>query len=67
MVEHLFRTAANNVRTPIADVSGQSARVDDYLGPSGSSRRQTMSRSLERMANRMRDGNAAQWRDLLGE
>jgi len=67
MVEHLFRTAANNVRTPIADVSGQSAQVDDYLGPSGSSRRQTMSRSLERMANRMRDGNAAQWRDLLGE
>lgn len=67
MVEHLFRTAATNVRAPIADVSGQSARVDDYLGARDSPQRQTVSRALTRIANVMRDGDSATWQGLLGE
>lgn len=53
MLTHFFRTAADNVKRPIRDVSGQSPAVDDYLGNSGSADRDRASAQLARIARRM--------------
>lgn len=68
MITHLFEAAASDVSKPIADVTGQSRHVDDYLGAADSSERKAMSRELSRYARRMRNARSADaWRALLGE
>lgn len=68
MVTQLFDSATKNVRRPIADVTGQSAHVDEYLGKADSAARRTMSSGLGAMARRMKNApNADAWRALLGE
>jgi Second Messenger Oligonucleotide or Dinucleotide Synthetase domain len=68
MVTNLFDSAAKNVRSPIADVTGQSGHVDEYLGKADSRARRTMSRGLAAIARRMKNApNADAWRTLLGD
>jgi signal transduction histidine kinase len=66
MVTHFFETAAQNVRTPIHDVTGQSRHLDEALGERDSAARQRLSGALERIARTMREATSATaWRELL--
>jgi SAM-dependent methyltransferase len=71
MLHHLCRSAAERVRTPIKDRTGQSLHVDDYLGPQGSRERLAISTRLERLAKRLEDADrrrdSDEWRQLLGD
>jgi hypothetical protein len=70
MLRHLCRTAVERVRTPIADRTGQSLHVDDYLGAANSRARSVLAARLDRLAKRIEDadrrGDAEAWRSLLG-
>lgn len=50
---HLSRTAANLVKAPIKDRTGQSLHVDDYLGVQNSPQRVRVSSCLTRLVQRM--------------
>jgi hypothetical protein len=64
---HFFESAAENVRTPVRDVTGQSEHVDDYLGPADSAARRRVSSELSGLARTMRDTRSTDdWRRLLG-
>ena len=43
MLRHLFGNSIRAVLTPIADSTGQSSYVDEYLGPANSRRRRRVS------------------------
>jgi hypothetical protein len=70
MLRHLCRTAVESVITPIADRTGQSLHVDDYLGAANSQARRDLATRLDRLAKRIEDadrrGDAEAWRSLLG-
>jgi hypothetical protein len=70
MLRYLCRTAVERVRTPIADRTGQSLHVDDYLSVSNSQARRDLATRLDRLAKRIEDadrrGDAEAWRSLLG-
>lgn len=64
---HFFESAAEQVRTPIRDVTGQSEHVDDYLGSADSAARRRVSVELSGLARTMRDTRSADdWRRLFG-
>lgn len=69
MVKHFFEGASKRVEKPIADVTGQSTHVDEYLGKAGSLERRIVSDSLARIARRMSNADAAasvdQWTALF--
>lgn len=69
MVSHFFQSAAEQVRNPIRDSTGQSRHVDDYLGDSNSLERKTVSDSLSRIARRMQNADGARsieaWMELF--
>ncbi len=56
--EHFFNSASENVLRPIADTTGQSRHLDEYLGPSGSPERQKVAAQLRRIAARMRSASS---------
>jgi hypothetical protein len=70
MLRHLCRTAVERVRTPIADRTGQSLHVDDYLGGPNNQARRDLATRLDRLAKRIEDadrrGDAEAWRSMLG-
>jgi hypothetical protein len=67
MVEHFFRAAAERVRSPLSDVTGQSRHVDDSLGESNSQARQTLAREFTNIANRMKHAQGVDdWKRLFG-
>ncbi|MEW6574011.1 MAG: CBASS oligonucleotide cyclase [Bacillota bacterium] len=70
MLIHMCDRAAELVKKPIMDRTGQSLYVDEYLGPSGSGARLRISAFLSRLATRMRvaDQNytIAVWEELFG-
>lgn len=57
MLTHFFGSAASDVRKPIADVTGQSERVDAYLGGRDSAGRMRMSAAFSAIAQRMLQSN----------
>jgi len=57
MFLHLARTAATRVKEPVHETTGQSAYVDDYLGPAGSEERNRASASLNRMVNQLEEAD----------
>lgn len=65
MLTHFFRTAADNIKRPIHDVTGQSSAVDDYLGNSGSADRERASAQLARIARRMESARSRQEWDSI--
>ncbi len=68
MLTQLISSSAKNVRKPIADVTGQSRHVDEYLGKADSKDRKTMSKTLVSLARRMKNAPTADtWRALLGD
>lgn len=70
MLLHLCRSAAEGVKAPVRDRTGQSVHVDDYMGDPGSEERQRSSRFLGRMVQRMeaadRQRRISEWEDLFG-
>lgn len=69
MLQHFFTAAAEIVKRPIADRTGQSVHVDDSLGAANSTARIRASRELDRVARTMRTADGArslpQWKDLF--
>ncbi len=66
MLTHLFGSAANDVLRPIPDVTGQSERVDAYLGAGGSAARTRVSAAFNAIAERMQQSsNLDDWNGLL--
>lgn len=53
MLRHFVEYSSTRVNKPIADKTGQSLHVDDYLGGSGSQERQRVSNVLSRLSNRL--------------
>ena len=66
-----MRSAAERVKSPIADTTGQSFRVDDYLGVVGSVDRVRISKALDRLADKVAKADERSsvdvLRDLFGE
>lgn len=70
MVAHLFVRAAELVKAPIADRSGQSVHVDEYLGTANSQQRRAVSQALQRVQRKIQNADASKsvdaWGDLVG-
>jgi len=71
MLRHFFAEAAERVKAPIRDRTGQSVHVDDYLGRENSLERRILSDAFARIVRRMNNADAAtsveQWLSLFGE
>lgn len=71
MLPHFFERAKDLVLHSIKDKTGQSIRVDDYLGENNSLERYRISHLLNRISRRMKNASAAgsieQWLSLFGE
>lgn len=70
MLTHFFGRVSDHVLRPIADTTGQSYHVDDYLGQTGSLQRRLVRDSLTRVARQVRNADGAQsidqWKHILG-
>ena len=70
MLNYLFEKSKDLVKDPIADETGQSLHVDDYLGPKDSKERQKISYVLDRISRRMKNADRAssidEWKAILG-
>lgn len=68
MLQHYFQNAANLVRQPIRDRTGQSVHVDDYLGVQNSLDRSIVSDAMGRISRRMSNadnaGSLDEWRKM---
>ena len=69
MLHHFFEQASAQVRQPLADSTGQSVRVDEYLGSPNSLQRRIVADSMNRIARRMKNADGARsvarWRELF--
>lgn len=67
MLTHFFESAADRIKQPIADVTGQTSQIDEVFGPANSPERQRLSARLTRVAARMKSPTATieKWRELL--
>lgn len=70
MVTHFFDRSTELVKVPIADRSGQSVHVDEYLGAANSQARRVVSQALQRVQRKLQNADASKsvdvWRDLVG-
>jgi hypothetical protein len=70
MLMHFLRSAAEGVRTPIRDRTGQSIHVDDYMGTADSQVRQRASSFIGRLARRLeiadRERRSGEWEKIFG-
>ena len=70
MLVHFLRSAAEGVRTPIRDRTGQSLHVDDYMGTANSQTRQRASSFIGRLARRLeiadRERRSGEWEKIFG-
>lgn len=71
MLTHMCRVSTNLVKSPIADRTGQSLHVDDYLGLANSLQRRQVSQSLSRLAQQMEVADTqrsiARWQEWFGD
>lgn len=66
MLSHFFERASDRIARPISDVTGQSDRIDETLGESGSTARQRISTAFSRIAACMRSAtDASAWDELF--
>jgi len=69
MLQHFFEQAQELVLKPMTEETGQSVRVDDYLGAANSQPRQKINQVLSRISKRIRNANASmsldQWLELF--
>jgi len=70
MLEHFFDRAAERVRTPLHDRTGQSNYLDDYLGGRNSTARQELSTEFARIRDSLKTANeemsSHSWLNALG-
>ena len=70
MVTHFFARSVELVKAPIADRSGQSAHVDEYLGTANSHARRLVSQAFQRVQRKLQNADASKsvdvWADLVG-
>lgn len=71
MLTHLCRVSTDLVKSPIADRTGQSLHVDDYLGSANSLQRQQVSRTLSRLTQQMEVADTQRaierWEEWFGD
>lgn len=60
MLHYFFAEASSRIDTPLRDVTGQSAHIDEYLGAATSLERRLVGDALDRIARRIRNADAAQ-------
>jgi len=69
MVAHFFDRAAELVKSPILDRSGQSVYVDEYLGAANSQERRGVSQALQRVRRKLQNADASKsveaWSELV--
>jgi hypothetical protein len=69
MVRHFWQRTTNAVLHPVADTTGQSRHVDDYLGKDNGSERHQVSAAVGRIVNRIERAEALRstdmWQELL--
>jgi hypothetical protein len=69
LITEFLAKASEHLRRPIADPTGQSTYVDEYLGGADSNKRQQFGQSMDRiaakMANADRDKSLKAWADIL--
>ncbi len=65
MLVHLFGNSIEAVMTPIADSTGQSRRVDEYLGPAGSPSRRRTSTYFRQMRGKVNSSRTKEQMDAL--
>lgn len=67
MLTHLFSSAAQAVKRPISDSTGQSRHIDESLGDASSPERERISRQLGQIAQRMEAAKGVdEWRTIIG-
>ncbi len=52
-IVQLFKESSQRILNPIKDITGQSRNVDDYLGNSNSTERKAISKTLNKIANKL--------------
>ena len=71
MLSHMCRVSTALVKSPIADRTGQSLHVDDYLGSANSLQRRQVSQALSRLATQMDAANThrstVRWEEWFGD
>ena len=68
VLRHLLDHVSRGVLTPTADITGQSVRIDEYLGPGGSNSRQQISASVQRIVRKMDQATSLDdYRDIVGD
>jgi hypothetical protein len=69
MVKHFFKEAQTRVLSPIADSTGQSLHVDDYLGSKGSQQRSKVANVIENIVGRIERAestrNVGMWKEIV--
>jgi len=69
MVKYFWYTARAYVLHPIADTTGQSLHVDDYLGPNNIALRNQVSKAMGRIITKIERAENSQsienWKELL--
>ena len=69
MLSHFFEQATSHVKKPVADSTGQSVHVDEYMAGANSLQRKIASNALGRIARRMKNADGAgsidRWKDIL--
>jgi hypothetical protein len=67
----MCRASTDFVKSPIADRTGQSLHVDDYLGAANSQQRRQVSEALSRLTQQMEAADTqrsiARWREWLSD
>ena len=70
MVTHLFERAAELVKAPVVDRTGQSVYVDEHLGTANSAERRLVSQALQRVHRKLQNADASKsveaWSELVG-
>lgn len=71
MLLHMCRASTDSVKSPIADRTGQSLHVDDYLGAANSQQRRQASEALSRLTQQIETADAqrsiARWQEWLSD
>ena len=68
LVSNIVEYSANRVLKPITDKTGQSSKVDEYLGKSNSNQRNEISRTLTSLVRRLNTAkNVSQWRAVFDD
>jgi hypothetical protein len=71
MLKHFFEKVGPRLLQPIADITGQSDVVDDYLGDANSVQRRVIADACGRISRRLKAADGAKdlalWRQIFGD